>query len=172
VAIARSRHLPTLGLQGQYSDSEAGGLYTSKKTTDVTLQLLVPIFAGGATQSGVRSAAATHEQRLSQYEATKRLVDKQARDAYQGVVAGAAAVKAYKQAVVSSSTALEASETGLQVGARTAVDVLNAQQQLYAALRTYSKSRYDYLLSVLTLKSAAGRLGAQDLAEIDRLLVQ
>lgn len=174
VNVAQARHFPTLGAQAQYQDGESDGSRFSgeSKTTTYGFQVNLPLFSGGLTQSGVRSASATHEQRVAEYESTKRAVEKQARDAYQGVVAGAAAVKAYKQAVLSSTTALEASETGLQVGARTAVDVLNAQQQLYAALRTYAQSRYDYLVNVLKLKAAAGRLGVQDLAEIDRLLVQ
>lgn len=98
-------------------------------------------------------------------------MERQARDAYQGVISGAARVKALKQAVLSNRTALEASETGLQVGTRTAVDVLNTQQQLYLAERNYSRARYDYLLSVLRLKAAAGRLTPQDLEQVDRLLV-
>jgi outer membrane protein len=119
----------------------------------------------------VRQAIATREQRDAQREATARLVERNTRNAYQAVVTGVARVKALKQAVVSSATALEASETGLEVGTRTAVDVLNAQQQLYAAERDYFQSRYDYLLAVLRLKAAAGRLGSADLAEIDRLLI-
>lgn len=173
VQVARAGHLPTLGLQGQYQDytSESGSFPQDAEGTSITLGVTVPIFAGGATQSGVRQALATREQRRAQQEGSARLVERNTRDAYQGVVTGASKVKAYKQAVVSSTTALDASETGLEVGARTAVDVLNAQQQLYAAQRTYLQSRYDYLLSVLRLKAAAGRLAIADLAEIDRLLI-
>ena len=86
-------------------------------------------------------------------------------------MSGVARVKALKQAVLSSTTALEASETGLEVGTRTAVDVLNAQRDLYGAQRDYSRARYDYLLSILRLKSAAGTLAAPDLREIDALLL-
>lgn len=173
VQVARAGHLPTVGIQGQYRDytSESGSFPQDAEGTSITLGVTVPIFSGGATQSGVRQALATREQRRAQQEGSARLVERNIRDAYQGVVTGASKVKAYKQAVVSSSTALEASEIGLEVGARTAVDVLNAQQQLYAAQRTYLQSRYDYLLSVLRLKAAAGRLAVADLAEIDRLLI-
>lgn len=174
VNIASAGHIPTLGAQAQYQDSTSDGSRFSGDTKSKTIgvQLNIPIYSGGATRANVRSAVATHEQRLAEYEGKKRQVDKQTRDAYQGVLSGAARVKALKTAVLSNTTALEASETGLQVGARTAVDVLNTQQQLYGAQRNYSKSRYDYLLSVLRLKAAAGRLGAQDIAEIDRLLIQ
>lgn len=174
VGIARARHLPTVGASAQYSDNDSDGSRFSgeSETESFGVQVNVPIFAGGATQSGVRQALATRSQRESEYEGTRRLVERNTRDAYQAVVTGAARVKAFKQAVLSNTTALEASETGLEVGTRTAVDVLNAQQQLYLAERNYYQSRYDYLLAVLRLKSAAGKLNSQDLAEIDRLLVK
>lgn len=172
IEVARSGHLPTLGLQDQYTDGSQGGRFAAdQKQNSIGLQLSVPIYSGGFVQSSVRAATATHEQRMSEFEGQKRQVDRQTRDAYQGVLAGAARVKALKQAVLSNTTALQASETGLEVGARTAVDVLNAEQLLYAAQRDYYRSRYDYLYSVLALKAAAGRLNVGDLEEIDRLLV-
>ena len=172
VDIAWSKHLPTLGLQGQYSDNERGGLSGVQQTQNtIGAMITLPIFSGGATQSIIRQADYTYQQSLAQLDGKKRSVQTQTRNAFQGVLAGAARVKALKQAVLSSTTALDASQVGLQVGARTSIDVLNAQQQLYSAQRDYSKSRYDYLLNVLNLKSAAGRLVVQDLAEIDRLLL-
>ena len=121
-------------------------------------------------RSRVREASAVHEQSLAQLETVSRSVDQLTRDAYLGVMAGAARVRALKQAVVSSRTALEASQTGLEVGTRTAVDVLNSQRDLYNAQTNHARARYDFLLAVLTLKSAAGQLKATDLNQIDALL--
>ncbi|MEQ1440000.1 TolC family outer membrane protein [Fontimonas sp. SYSU GA230001] len=173
IQVARAGHLPTVGVQGAYRDStsESGSFPQETESSSVTLGVTLPLFAGGATQSAVRQSIATRDQRTAELEGARRQVERSTRDAYQGVVTGAARVRAFKQAVVSSTTALEASETGLEVGTRTAVDVLNAQQQLYAARRNYDQSRYDYLLSVLRLKAAAGSLAPSDLAELDRLLV-
>ena len=50
-------------------------------------------------------------------------------------------------------------------------DLLNAQNNYYAAQRAYSQTRYDYLTAVLTLKQQAGRIVAGDLEVIDDLLV-
>lgn len=177
VKIARARHLPTLGLTAGYSDTE--GNYdsgrnkspTSSDGTQIQATLNIPIYAGGTVQSGVRVARATEGQRRAEYQDALRSAERNAGDAYQGVLTGIASVNAFKAAVTSTRTALEASEVGLQVGTRTAIDVLNAQQQLYAAESNYAQSRYNYLLSVLQLKLAAGRLSEADLANIDRLLV-
>lgn len=177
VRIARSRHLPTLGLQAGYSDSEGDNTTdgikspTSSDGSQIQAILNVPIFSGGATQSGVRVARAAQGQRQAEYDNAVRSAERNAGDAYQGVLTGISTIKAYKAAVTSTRTALEASEVGLQVGTRTAIDVLNAQQQLYAAESNYARSRYDYLQAVLQLKAAAGRLKQADLAEIDALLV-
>ncbi len=172
VQAAWARHLPTLGLTANYTNSRVrGGAFPTTETgPTVGLALNLPIFSGGATQAQVRQSVATREQRRAELEGVRRQVERDTRYAYQSVVNGAARVLALKQAVVSGRTALQASQTGLSIGTRSAVDVLNAQQQSYAAERDFEQSRYDYLLSVLKLKVAAGRLSVEDFAQIDALL--
>jgi outer membrane protein len=177
VDAARAGHYPTLYLDGRTlvrdSTSATPGVGTFETEYDNTalgVTLSVPIFAGGTTQANVNAARGLRDQRVAELEGRKREVERSTKNAYQGVIAGVSRVKAYKQAVLSNTTALEASEVGLEVGARTAVDVLNAQRELYRAQRDYSRSRYDYLLNILRLKQAAGSLGPKDLNEIDALL--
>lgn len=171
VSISRAGHYPTLGLQAELTDGETSGSSSADRTQEtISLQLRVPIYAGGAVSSRVDAARSLLKQRQAELEAARRQAERQTKDAYQGVLTGIALVKAQKQAVVSNVTALESSEVGLQVGARTAIDVLNAQRELFRAQRDYSRARYDYLLSVLRLKLAAGRLDEPDVAEIDVLL--
>jgi outer membrane protein len=86
------------------------------------------------------------------------------------VLANISGVKALKQVLVSSTTALEATEAGFEVGTRTAVEVLNSQQELYRAASIYARARYDYLLQTLLLKQAAGTLQDADLQQINRWL--
>lgn len=176
VEASRAAHYPTLALVGEQQQLEDAGVTfqgpyeRDRDSLSYGVQLNVPIFAGGSTQAGVNSAKGVHQQRVAELEGKRRSVERTTRNAYQGVIAGVSRVKAYKQAVLSNTTALEASEVGLEVGARTAVDVLNAQRELYRAQRDYSRSRYDYLLNILRLKSAAGQLSRKDLNEIDALL--
>ncbi|MGQ0619236.1 MAG: TolC family outer membrane protein [Panacagrimonas sp.] len=173
IDAARAGHLPTVGFQAQYQDvtSDSGDRALDSTGETYGVQVQLPIFSGLAIRSRISQATAIHEQRKAEYVGAARSVERQTRDAYLGVMSGAARVKALKQAVLSSTTALDASETGLEVGTRTAIDVLNAQRDLFSARRDYSRARYDYLLSVLQLKAAAGKLGPDDLAEIDALLI-
>ena len=184
IKIARARHLPTVALEGGYSNSSGNTETTTSSRgqsvteesptksdgTRIGIVARIPIFSGFAVRTGVRSATATYEQRVREFASTTRVAERQTGDAYQGVVAGISRVKALKAAVKSAQTALEASQVGLQVGARTSIDVLNAQREVSNAQRNYSLARYNYLLSVLSLKLSAGRLLESDLAEIDRLL--
>ena len=172
VQVAKSDYLPTVSGTASYANSrqEVATFPTRSSGFAVGVGVTVPFYSGGATQSAVREAVATREARLAEYDGAHRQAERNTSTAYQSVMSGAARIRAYRQAVTSSRSALEASQTGLQIGTRTAVDVLNAQQQRYQAQRDYDHSRYEYLLSILRLKAAAGHLAPSDLSEIDALL--
>lgn len=136
----------------------------------IGLQLTVPLFSGGLTQSRVRQA---QYQWIAAKEAvvqSSRATERQARDAYLGVIAGISRVQALRQALESNQTALRATEAGYDVGTRTSVDVLNARRLLVQAQTDYSGSRYDYIVSVLQLRLAAGNLDRAQLNEINSWL--
>ncbi len=101
---------------------------------------------------------------------SSRATERQARDAYLGVISGIARVQALRQAVESNHTALKATEAGYDVGTRTSVDVLNARRLLVQAETDYANSRYDYIVSVLQLRLAAGNLDRAQLTEINNWL--
>jgi len=90
--------------------------------------------------------------------------------AYLGVASGIAQVQALQQALASSQSVLEASKLGHEVGVRTNLDVLNAQQQLYSTRRDLYQAQYNYLVSQLQLKAAVGSLGEDDLGRVNRAL--
>jgi outer membrane protein len=130
----------------------------------------VPLFAGGGTSSRVREAVYLHRASREQLQRVTRETERQARDAYLGVLSEIARVKALQQAVTSSRTALQATQAGYEVGTRTIVEVLNSQFALYAAITNFYQSRYEYIMNALRLKQAAGSLQVQDLEQIDQWL--
>ncbi len=92
------------------------------------------------------------------------------RDSYLGVTTSIAQVKAFKQALISTQTAYEATQAGFEVGTRTAVEVLAVLRNLYLAERDYARSRYQYILNILRLKQAAGILTKEDVVQVNRWL--
>lgn len=172
VDINRAGRMPTVSARADYTNgrSETGVFPSDSTGTSIGLQFSVPIFSGLAVSSRVDQSRSVLMQREAELLGLQRQVERDVRDAFQTVNSNAARVKALEQAVRSSRTALEASETGLEVGTRTAIDVLDAQQLLYSAERNAAEARYAYLLSVLRLKAAAGQLEVSDLREFDQYL--
>jgi len=67
-------------------------------------------------------------------------------------------------------TALKATEAGYEVGTRTSVDLLNARRNLVQAQTNFAVARYDYIVSVLTLRLAAGTLDRPELTSVNTWL--
>jgi outer membrane protein len=182
IAFRRTGHYPTLELVANYSDSTTDitdqlrdgvafpDFDTDNQNDSISLQLSVPLFAGGRTSSQVREAVYLHRAAKEQLQRVARETERATRDAYLGVLSEISRVQALQQAVASSRTALEATQAGFDVGTRTIVDVLNSQRALYLAISNYYQSRYVYVGNVLRLKQAAGTLKVQDLEQIDKWL--
>lgn len=171
----RAGHFPTLDLvatHGQngtaYSSTTGSG--SDSKTSTVGLQLAVPLFAGGAVSSKEREAAALGEKARADLDNARRTASLGARQAYLGVNAGLAQVKALEAGVASSQLAVESNKLGYEVGVRINIDVLNAQSQLFDTRQKLAKARLDTLVAQLKLKAAAGTLNEDDLAAINALL--
>jgi len=184
--IARAGHLPTLGLEAGYTNftnnewvgrdpatqEPLGSATLENDSWEVGITLNIPIFSGFATQSrrhqagfSLRAADAT----LSQ---TERSIKRQTETAFRAIVAGIQEVEARRQALVSADSALEATNAGFEVGTRTIVDVLNAEQRFFQAERNYSDARHQFILNQLRLRQSAGVLEEDDLAWVNQLLTE
>ena len=75
-----------------------------------------------------------------------------------------------KQSIVSTRSALDATQAGYEVGTRNVVDVLNAANTLFSAERDYANARYDYILNTMRLKEQAGLLSPEDVNTLDSYL--
>jgi outer membrane protein len=180
ISFRRNGHYPTVDLVASTrenqseGDAVANGFPSSFDDTtnrdQISIQVTVPLFAGGGTSSRVREAVYLHRASREQLQRVTRETERQARDAYLGVLSEIARVKALDQAVASSRTALQATQAGYEVGTRTIVEVLNSQFSLYVAITNFYQSRYEYIMNALRLKQAAGSLQVQDLEKIDQWL--
>jgi len=171
VARNRGGHLPTVDLVANYSQNNTGGVMANDTTNkSIGVQLNMPLFSGGAVNSRWREAEANRERATQELENARRNVEQQTRQAYLGVVSGIAQVQALKQALTSSQSVLDASKLGQEVGVRTNLDVLNAQQQLFSTRRDLYQAQYNYLMSELRLKQAVGTLSEEDLSKVNQAL--
>lgn len=174
---ANAGHLPTLDLVASYSDSLVNGSPTpfnagnQLKIATIGLQLDIPLYQGGAISSQVRQAVYNKQRAQDDLELARRQTDLEAQRSFLNLNTSIAQVKALDQALISSQSQLDSTELGYEVGVRTSVDVLNAQQQLFSAKRDLLQARYNYLVNIIRLKSSAGLVAETDLAEINQQLI-
>lgn len=180
IETARAGHWPKLYFNGSYGRSASWGSSTflgndfpsssESRGPSAGITLSIPIFSGGAIQSGVREAIARRDAAQDELEQQKRALVRSTRSAYQALVAGVSEVEARRLAVVSAQAAYDASQVGLEVGTRTVIDVLINQQNLFNAQQLYAQAKYGFLQNRLLLDQAAGTLDVDDVQEVNRLL--
>ena len=182
VRLNRSGHFPTLDLVGSYShytdnefvfrprpDEEIRTDLTNEGTR-IGLQLSVPIYQGGVVSSRTRQARYLLNAVNEDLDQRQRAVVRATNNAYRAVIAGIEQVGAFNQAMISAESALEATQAGFEVGTRTIVDVLIAQQRYFQAQRDNSLARHTYIVDHLRLKAAAGTLVEDDLRKVNSIL--
>lgn len=177
VSKSMAAHAPTLDIvanrTGNYSSgsiSSPADLSTRFNSHQTGLQLTIPLFAGGATQSKVRESVALQEKAKEELTGARRNASSQVRQTFAGVMNGQAQVEALEAAVEASQNSVESNKIGFKVGTRINPDVLNAEQQLYAAMRDLNKARVDAVMQSLKLKATTGSLDGDDLAALEKLM--
>ena len=181
----RMGHAPTITATYRYQDTETTGsirqnpdsLFNFAPDSEQTneswqIRFDVPLAAGGAISANRRRAAeqfnAARETRIN----LSRNTVTQARSLHMTVMSDVSRVNARKQSIVSSQSAVDATQAGYEVGTRNIVDVLNAQNKLFAAQRDYANSRYDFVINSLRLKEVAGTLSPEDIARLESFLLE
>ena len=147
----------------QSSGSSTSGLGTWTYAGLVGVTFNLPFDTTGGLSARIRETLALVDKNRNDLETARRTAGLSVRQAYLGVTSGVAGVAAQQQALKSAETQLASTKLGLEVGVRTNLDVLNAQQQVTQVQRDLAQARYNTLLNDLRLKAATGVLGENDL---------
>lgn len=143
----------------------------SKQTqANVALAMNFPVFQGGLVQSQTRQAQYNFQASSEKLEQAYRDVVVNSRIAFNTINDGISKVKADRQTIISQRNSLESTEAQFEVGTRTMVDVVNAQQRLFEAQEQLASDQYNLINSILTLKYLAGSLNVNDLELVNSWL--
>ena len=170
---AQAGHKPTLDVVATVSRSDSDSvtsINTVYKQKYVGVQLNVPLYSGGYVSSTVRQALAEVQRMQQTLEAAQRDLSNQVYEQFSAMTEGVLRIAALEQAVRSAQQALLSSQKSLQAGARTTVDVLNAEQQLTVAQRDLAQARYGYVLAHLKLQMLAGQERMANVDAVNRWL--
>ena len=163
-----------VGTSGFNTSNGTPTSYTPSNTNvynnTVALQMTIPLVSGGFNSAVIRQNAALLDAAKSNYDNARRTAAQNTRAAFTGFYGGLASVKAYEAAERSTSSALESSKLGFQVGTLINLDVLLALDTLISTRSQLQQARYNTILNAIKLKSYAAALTDQDLISINTLL--
>ncbi len=167
IAKAQAGHLPTVDAVGQYTLSNGENMYSPSsgyQSSQIGLQLSLPIYAGGAVSSAARQALALLEREQQLQLQTRTTLELQVRREYYNSTEGVLRVQALEQALQSALQLLASSRKGVLAGSRTQTDVLNALQREAEARRDLAQARYQLLIARQKLRTLCGVAPEQAIA--------
>ena len=163
--------IEAVGSYGYTKQSPQNFISSDGQFDQIGIEMNWNIYSGGRTQKSVQKAAVNVEKSTAQLDAAMRKANTDVKKAYLQVETDQAKLQARKAAMDSSQIVSQASKAQYQEGLKTMVDVLLAQRNAFSAKQEYLNAQYDYLMNVLRLKAAVGKLTTQDLSEMNTWLV-
>ena len=174
---SQALNYPSLSLVGTSGFNTSNGTPTSYTPANtnvynntVALQMTIPLVSGGFNSSVIRQNAALVDQAKANYDNARRTAAQNTRVAFTGFYGGLASVKAFEAAERSSTSALESSKLGFQVGTLINLDVLIALDTVITTRSQLQQARYSTILNAIKLKAQASALTDEDLIAVNTLL--
>jgi len=156
--------LPSVSLNASVSHSEETSQRDSETDrAQILAQVSVPLYQQGLVSSRVREAKQVSNQRRIQIVETRRRIEQESVSAWQALVAAQAQIVSFEAGVRSAEIALEGVQQEQAVGARTILDILDAEQELLDAKVNLVRSQRDEIVAAYRVLAAIGRLTASDL---------
>ncbi len=164
IKSAEGELLPTLDLVGELNRNDQSSSTSSRtETASVTAQLVVPLYQAGAVSSRIRRAKQVWGQRRQQLDVASWSATQSATDAWKTLETAQAQIAAFSAAVRAGEIALEGVRQEAQVGSRTVLDVLDAEQELLNARVSLVRAQRDAVVASVDLRRAVGTLQAGSL---------
>jgi outer membrane protein len=169
-----SKRLPTVNAVLQHlnqdgaADPALGSGYTE---TSIGLALNWKLYDGGKRSPMIKKAKAEVTVAQSELRKIELEIDSKTRNKLRSLNSDVGRVDAGRVAIESASTALRAVSAGYEAGNRGIVDLLQAQQRLYAAEYNFSEARHNYIRNLIHLKASVGQLTEDYLRQVNAYCV-
>lgn len=174
---SQTDRLPKLDMVATFGENNAnsstfGGGASDTEFYTVGAELSMPLLAGGAINSNVRKARFQYNEKQESLENTEKQTLLQLTEAFLNVDLARSSVTAFRKAVQSAKLSLDSTKLGFELGERTSLDVLSAQQTYYQALRDHTESQYNYILASIGINLSLGIISEKDIIFIAELAEQ
>ncbi len=177
VKVARAALLPQVSLTGSINRDQnrgelttrAGGTPGNSATASLSRgasiggAFSVPLFDGGVARAATRQARIGVLESKAREEVARRQVVQQATSAWANYVSSLAQIESSRQQVKANEVAFEGVSQELQVGLRTTLDVLDAEQELLNSRLALVQADRNAYVAANVLLASTGQLTAEDL---------
>ncbi|WP_207478622.1 TolC family outer membrane protein [Arenibaculum pallidiluteum] len=154
---------PQVGLSAGFSRNYDTSSFDRADTTSITANLRIPLYSAGLLSARVREAKHSANQARIQIEGARRQVVENAIRAWEALTTARAAIESRRSQVRAAEIALEGVRQEAQVGSRTTLDTLNAEQELLDARVTLVSAERDETVAAFQVLAATGQLNARQL---------
>ena len=165
----KASYWPTIDAVANYSNADQ---INETATTNYGLEATWTPFQGGGLRSRIREAELRYQSAATDVAGLRQTLSRDARNLYQTLRTNIVQIEAQKQSIVSSESALEATQAGYEVGTRNIVDVLDAQQAVFQAKRNFAEARYTWIINRLNASLLDSSLSESNLTQVDGWLIQ
>ncbi|EEX15400.1 type I secretion outer membrane protein, TolC family [Citreicella sp. SE45] len=163
VKIAEAQMQPKVELQGSWGASDTFDSERANRGGAVALGLSGPIYQGGGLTSGVRQAIADRDASRAQLYSTGRDVEEAVGSAYAQLRIAQASLVSTQEQVRAARVAFEGIREEATLGARTTLDVLDAEQELLDARAAQISAQVDETIAAYAVLASIGQLTARAL---------
>ena len=160
---ARANIQPTISAVGSLTAATELDDNTDRRIGSIGLQLRGPIYQGGAIDSSIRRAIAVRDAQRGNLIVVQRQITQDVANSYAALSARRASLTSTEESIRAARIAFEGVREEATLGARTTLDVLNAEQELLNALTARITDVANLYVAAYAVLQATGRLTAQDL---------
>ncbi|GFE52093.1 transporter [Roseobacter cerasinus] len=161
---AKAAVKPTISAVGSLGFSEDLGNSDFTRSGEIGIELSGPIYRGGALSSGIRSAIASRDAQRGNLLEVRKQVSQDVGAAYASLAAQRASLQASEERIRAARIAFEGVREEATLGARTTLDVLDAEQELLDAETSRISDQANLYVAAYGVLQATGRLTARDLS--------
>lgn len=148
---------------GKNTVSSHNGINPSTRSNEYTVEMTMPLYAGGATRAKIRKSKYQRWAAQEQLQSAERAVVSGVTASWEMMQTSKSNISSIQEQIKASAIALEGTQKEEALGNRTVLDVLNAYQTLLTSQVNEVKARHDYYVSGLMLMQSMGKLTAQKL---------
>lgn len=163
VLVAEAAMKPRVSLNGSLGVTERLNGSTSADSGSFGLQIGGPIYQGGALSSAKRRAFAQRDAQLGALHVTRDRIRQNVGNAYAILQAARASATATAEAVRAGRVAFDGVNEEAKLGARTTLDVLNAEQEYLDAQANQISAQADVFIAAYSVLESTGELTVRDL---------